>query len=1095
MMEKRAWNIHQQAAIDARGQSIVVSAAAGSGKTSVLAERVLKLIEQGEDIQNMLIVTFTNLAASEMRERIYNRLQEASSGSLRLAAQAEKCAVADISTLHAFCGRLIRDSFEHAGTSPAFGIADEVQTSRLKQAALEQVLEQAAEDERMLQFAQKFAPRGNMDNIKRIILDIYARAISLKDPPGWLESARAHFDGGGFTDELFGEYASMVRDAACDALPDLEARTALWLQSGFDAEAKKSEDDSAAFMRQAENISMESAFLPTAAQIFEPGAGNINKISSRYTNSANKKMEGLAAYQADFEAKVLGELAATAADGRFFIDLTQAFKALYAKLKRAKNLLDHDDTMHFALKALSNEEVAAKYRARYAHVFVDEYQDINEAQHAIILSLQRGGNDFLVGDVKQCIYTFRESNPDLLMRRCRQMQGGGLIEMNVNYRSAPAVVDFINGVMRHMMSADAGGVDYTGGQMLEAGAGGCGCVQIVLAGREEEQTIAAEAAEIAGQIKRLAAKGIAYSEIAVLRPEMRNSGRQIAAALVRAGIPAVNGFGAAEADFSELTVFKNLLLLIGGIRDDVALLSVMRYPHFGFNECDFAKIRLAHQPADDKSFFCAAETFTEDSPLGEKVKGFFSQIARYARLSGCMRVPDSLHKLRQEVNLRAYALTSPGAAACDAAISAFINAVSAQQPAGMAEVRDIAERLTTGRETQQNPKDAGGVYLTTIHKSKGLEFRAVILAGMHKKIDQRDVSGSVLVGRSLGLALDVLDESTHIKSPTLHKLAVARSLKREKISETVRLLYVGMTRAIEQLVLLGAGAELKEKWCETKPKGWQHSAVTHFDLLMPAVNMMCRGQGKTIESYVQIAQPESAEKMMPDKSQRLEEFFNLAKSAKPADIFEDYKYAQDIGVPSKLSVSALKRMSEKPLFRPAFVPAQADDITPAQRGTLTHTVLKHIGLEKKTQEQVRSLVGELEQRGVIAEGSQTHVDAAAICGFLQGGLAARARQAEVCLLEQPFCLQMKARECKISADSDEPVIIQGVIDLCFQENGKWVVVDYKTDAVSKEEAPLAAHKYAVQLTLYAQALARITRKPVAAAYVYFLSAGSAVLLK
>ncbi len=459
-----------------------------------------------------------------------------------------------------------------------------------------------------------------------------------------------------------------------------------------------------------------------------------------------------------------------------------------------------------------------------------------------------------------------------------------------------------------------------------------------------------------------------------------------------------------------------------------------------------------------------------------------------------MRVPDFLHKLRQEVNLRAYALTSPGAAACDAAISAFINAVSAQKPAGMAEVHDIAERLTTGRETQQNPKDAGGVYLTTIHKSKGLEFRAVILAGMHKKIDQRDVSGSVLVGRSLGLALDVLDESTHIKSPTLHKLAVARSLKREKISETVRLLYVGMTRAIEQLVLLGAGVELKEKWCETKPKGWQHSAVTHFDLLMPAVNMMCRGQGKTLEDYVRIAQPEIAEQMVPDKSQSLEEFFNLAKSAKPADIFEDYKYAQDIGVPSKLSVSALKRMSEKPLFRPVFVPAQADDITPAQRGTLTHTVLKHIGLEKKTQEQVRSLVGELEQRGVIAERSQTHVDAAAICGFLQGGLAGAPRgRPKVCLLEQPFCLQMKARECKISADSDERH--SGRDDLCFQENGKWVVVDYKTDAVSKAEAPLAANKYAVQLTLYAQALARITRKPVAAAYVYFLSAGSAVLLK
>lgn len=1092
----RKWNEHQQSAIDARGKSIVVSAAAGSGKTSVLTERVLRLIEEGEDIERMLIVTFTNLAASEMRERIYKRLQEASHQSPRLAAQAEKCAFADISTLHKFCGRLIRDNFEQAGTSPAFAIADDAQTGRLKQAALDYAIEQAMAVEKQLPLVRKFARRGDTENIRRIILSVYNRAVSLKDPQGWLVSSRAHFDGGKFVDELFDEFSHMVRDAALAAEPYLIARTALWSERGFATEADKSVQEQIAISASAQSLKMGSVILPEAAHIVVKQKGAPNRESASLTNRANKQFELLREYQGDFAAKVNAELLDTADDGRFFIDLTQMFMSRYAKLKRAKNLLDHDDTMHFALKALKSEEVADRCRNRFAHVFVDEYQDINEAQHAIIERLMRGGNDFLVGDVKQCIYTFRESNPDLLIRRCDELAGNGLIEMNLNYRSAPPVIDFINGVMRHMMSADAGGVEYAGGQVLCAGAEGDGHVEIVLAGREEDgDNLMAEAAEIVRQVKKLKSMGYDYGDIAVLRPEMRSSGRQIAAALARAGIPAVNGFGAADADFAELTVFKNLLMLIGGRGDDTVLLSVMRYPYFGFTEPEFAQIRLLQQPmAEDKSLMFAVRTFAQQGDLGDKIRGFLAQIERFARLCACMKLPDFLHWLRQQVQLREYALTSPGGAGCDAAVSAFIDAVAAQKPASLADVLDVADRLSSSREAQQSPKDAGGVYLTTIHKSKGLEFRAVLLCGLHKVIDQRDASGAVLVGRGLGLALDVMDEQTHIKSPTLHKLSVARGLKREKISETVRLLYVGMTRAIKHLILLGTGSELREAWCEPKPKGWQHSAHKHFDLLMPAVCMACRERGVELDEIVQLTEPASADEELQDKAQRLHAFFEEAKKAVPADIFESYAHAQDIGVPSKVSVSALKRRNETALLRPAFAPSDTEGITAAQRGTLTHRVLERIGLEPKTPEQIRGLVADMENRGVIEAGLQAHVNAQAISAFLDSELAARARQSPKSLCEQPFCLKMSADECGIKQGSAEPVIIQGVIDLCFLEDNAWVVVDYKTDAITPAGAQAAAEKYAVQLDLYAKALSRITGISVKQRCVYFLSAGMAVCI-
>ncbi len=1087
----RQWNERQRMAIDARGKSVVVSAAAGSGKTSVLTERVLRLIEEGEDIENMLIVTFTNLAASEMRERIYKRLQDAGTESPRLAAQAEKCAFADISTLHAFCGRLIRDNFEHAGTSPSITIASEAETARLKQEALEQAIEQAAADAAKSPIVEKYSSRGDVDQIMHIVMAIYNRAVSLKNPQQWLSDAYSHFDGGEFVDTLFEQFMGMVRTAAMDASVYLSQRSEIWREKGFYEQADESENDRIEFLRTAQAITKDNVILPVAATVSVKAKGAPNRESSTMTNRANKCMDDLRGCAGSFAAKIAQELKSEAKDGRFFIDLTRLFMSRYARAKRAKNLIDHDDTMHFALKALSVDEVAVRYRNKYAHVFVDEYQDINEAQHTIITKIQQDNNDFLVGDVKQCIYTFRESNPDLLIRRCRELQADGLIEMNTNYRSRPGVIRFINGVMRHMMTQEVGGVDYTGGQCLQPGSQGEGKAEIIIAHREDEENVEAEAREIGAQIRRLLNQGFAYGDIAILRPEITQSGRHIAKALVDMNIPISGGAGSADAGLGELSVFINALKLIHSETDDIAMLSVMRYPHFGFTEPELAQIRLGLR---DTGFCDAVRTFTRDSALGIKVQAFRETFGQYRRLAACMKLPDFLMRLRLDMRLREYALTSPGGAASEVAISAFISDVAAMGVHSLTDVLTVAERLGRAKETQQNPVESDGVYLTTIHKSKGLEFRAVILSGLHKKIDQRDTHGSVLVGRSLGLALDILDESAHIRKPTLHRLAVARGLRREKISETVRLLYVGMTRAIERLVILGAGCEIKDKWLEQKAAGWQQGASTHFDLLMPAVAMMCAENGENLEDFVRIERDDSAEEQKQGKPERLAALWEEAKAQKPESLFEDYQHKNDLGVLSKVSVSALKRMQEPEIFRPVFAPSADDGIDAAQRGTLMHRIMEHIGLEPKDEAAVEASIAQMAQKCIIDPALVSEADAGAVSRFLHSDIAARARRSQMVRAEQPFCLRMSAKEAGLSEESDESVVVQGVIDLCFVENGKWIVVDYKTDSVSKGEAQQAANKYAVQLALYAKALSRITHKDVTEMHIYFLKIGEAIKL-
>ena len=256
---------------------------------------------------------------------------------------------------------------------------------------------------------------------------------------------------------------------------------------------------------------------------------------------------------------------------------------------------------------------------------------------------------------------------------------------------------------------------------------------------------------------------------------------------------------------------------------DPALLSVMRYPYFGFTEPELAQIRIRQKETqtDDKSFYNAVRAFEEESELGQKVQSFLEKIAYYRQLSQCLKLPDFLMQIRQEAEFQIYARTSPDAKSSDSAISVLIGGASLMQDAPLRDFLSAADRMMPGNEAQK-PGETNAVYMTTIHKSKGLEFPVVILSGMHKAINQSDASGPVLVGRELGLALDIVDQKARTRRPTFHKKAVARIMKKETVSETIRLLYVGMTRAVDRLVIIGAGKAVKEKWMEDQTPGWQH---------------------------------------------------------------------------------------------------------------------------------------------------------------------------------------------------------------------------------------------------------------------------------
>ena len=1077
-MSEKVFNEHQKLAIELKGKSIVVSAAAGSGKTSVLTERVLNLIEQGEDIERMLIVTFTNLAASEMKERIYTRLSHAAAqkNDQRLAAQAEKSIFSDISTIHVFCNSLIRDNFEYAKVSPTFTVAGDADTALLKQRALDSAVE--ALEEKTGSFFMRYAPRANTSAIKGIVLKIYSRIISMPSPAEWLDTALRAFESDEFIHILFTEFKGLLSSAAGTASELLKQRSEAWEEKGFHAEAAASENERIELLRKIESIDMHNVVIPILAPVEKFSGAPYGKVSG-LTNKAAKCFEDLLEYSGDFFEAVSSQQQRAASDGRTFIELTRSFMKNYAKLKREKNLLDHDDSLHFANKVLSSETIAKRYQDKYAHVFVDEYQDINNVQHTIISRIKRHNNDFFVGDVKQCIYMFRESNPDLLIIRCKELKDTGLIEMNTNYRSSPVVIDFINGIMQNMMTEQIGGVSYTGGHKLCAGIDETGSVKVCLpVGDSPAKT---EALAIAANIRELVEEGYSYGDIAILRPEVSGGGAAIVKTLSDLSIPVTSGFSTSDPAYSDVAVYINLLRVIDADNDDVALLSVMRYPYFGFTEPELSGIRIAADKTR-KTFEEALLGFKEPSALLEKTERFWDKIKYLRLLSDTLSLPDFLMRLRNEVLFDEYSVTAPSGSDRSNALLSFISSVS--QMSHISGVLEIADRVISNIEISA-AKDSDAVFFTTIHKSKGLEFPAVILCGMHKRINQSDAQSSVLIGRRLGLALDISNTDTHIKTPTLHKKIVAEEMRNEKICETVRLLYVGMTRAKQKLIICGAVKKQSEKWQEEKQDNWQLDATSYLDLIMPALYMMKDSQPE-IESceYPQVSFAKQ------DKAAQLGRLFAEAEKTELPDSPKAYHPA--FRIPSKLSVSEIKKQRSDADFTASYLPSGDGELA-AQRGTLLHKILQKIGLDEKTPQQVGDFIDHLVEEGYADSVLAKQIDPGIISRFLQSSTAKRASVSQKCLYEAAFCLKLSAKEAGIT-DSLEPVIVQGVIDLCFIENGAWVIIDYKSDKVKEEAASEAAKKYSVQLELYSKSLSMITGKSVKEKSIYFLETGQQITI-
>ena len=859
----------QQAAVDNRGGGLLVSAAAGSGKTRVLVERLLARVEEGADVDRFLVITYTKAAAAELRSRIVQELSDRlalrpTDGHLR--RQATLVYKAGISTIHAFCAQLLRECGHLLDLDPDFRLCDEGEAGILMLRALNDVLDKRYEamDSDFAQLVDTMSAGRDDARLVQIVLDIRGRVQAHPNPAAWLAQQERAFALEGVTDPVQTPWGELLlTDAAGQAsywrrrmeeARDLCERDANLLANYGDSVAQTAQalqqfEEAAAQGWDAARNLLPIPF-PTVGRkkmVDDPAA--VERVKAIRT-ACKKRLEKLEDWFADSGEDLLADLRTVYPAMRGLFALVRDFEEAYAAEKARRGLVDFSDLEHMAVRLLVGEdgqpsELARQWSGRYDEIMVDEYQDTNEVQNAIFSALSRDGtNLFMVGDVKQSIYRFRLADPTIFLGKYRSFKPYSearegeerRVILSRNFRSRPEVLEGCNDLFRAVMSVPFGEMEYSDDQALYPGApfqpDSTYCVELDaldgdIDGEEGAEKVSRDLLEArfaAHRIRDLldqnfpvsdgegGTRPVRPSDIVILLRSPNTVLRHYARALGERDILWEAEGGGDFFGSTEISVALSLLQIVDNPRQDVPLISVLRSPVYGFSADRLAQIRAA---SPDTDFYAALAA--DD---GEDSKAFLAELDDLRFGSGDMSSHQLLWHIYDRTNLLGIFGAMEEGETRQGNLLALAELARQFEGAGHKGLFRFLTYLTRLREngnTLMPPtpgRTGGGVRIMSIHKSKGLEFPVVLLCGLARRLNREDMSRPILFHPKLGVGPKGLDVERGIEYPTLARMAVARQLEREMMAEELRLLYVAMTRAKEKLILsvalTGGGKDLEK---------------------------------------------------------------------------------------------------------------------------------------------------------------------------------------------------------------------------------------------------------------------------------------------
>ncbi len=1133
------WTDEQARAIEAEG-SAIVSAAAGSGKTAVLTERIARLIAAGTDIDRFLVVTFTRAAAAEMKKRIAARLRElAEEGTdpARLMAAAADIGRADISTIDSFCARVLRRHFQGVGLDPAFRAAEEAEAEALRAEAMEELIEDSLGEE---SFDRLMNCLGGEESFVDSVNGLYSFLCAQPDPLPWLKEAAAVALGDGELDgtPVMEEYLLRAKAAILTRAELLRSRRQE-IAGGYPDTEKLLEDDLA---RVDELMACKgyTEYATVLSGIEFPrfamkGADkelrdHVNGPRTKLREEIRTQREKYFFLSPSEQQQRLRELRPLT---EALYGFMEKFFALYGEKKREAGVIDYGDMEHMALALLRDPAIAAEYRARFEYVFVDEYQDCNPVQNEIFAAISRQDDQFYVGDVKQSIYRFRMAEPALFTEKFRAMEKtGGSLLLSRNFRSSTGVIGYVNALFSRIMTEQTGGVDYDGSARLYPAREEKGGAELHILPRsysmeyleedperDEAMLAAAEAEALfaAGRIRELVetpftdrdgtVRNYRYNDIVVLHSAPAKVAEVWVRTLSREGVPAYAEMSGGYFEAVEVQVFLNLLRIIDNPRQDIPLLSVLRSPIGGFDAEELIMLRSDHPDGD---FYSAlADAASNQTLLGAKAGSFVARLKGWRRDAPLYDLTDFMAELMDSTGFEAYVCALPGGPSRRANLEALLENAAAYGRRGQGIggfLRFMDRARDSGTIGAARVASANVVRIMSIHKSKGLEFPVVLLAGAARQFNKQEKQAPLAMDRDLGIGLKPV--RGNVKTANLLHTAVTARVWRQQVAEQMRVLYVALTRASDRLVIIASlrDMELVEKFTSPLTPATVSAAKSYLDWILPAallspgenplrelmglvelegepeVEIQLHG-GVAAEGLGALLPPEEYAAFKAEAMERgageLEERFGW-----------QYPYMEDTLLPSKVSVSQLTGNYPELAQYPAFLKDKELQQAPG-RGTAAHILMEHISIGPHTPESIDTEIARLTAEGVLSPAQAGAIKRQSVAAFFASPLGRRMAESERVERELPFNHRVSAREL-VGADTDETMLLQGVIDCCFIEDGQWVLVDYKTDFVPAGKAAQAAQRHRRQLALYRNALGALTGIPVKEMYIHFLSIGESV---
>ncbi len=1104
--------------------NVLISASAGSGKTHTMIERVKRLILSCDvNVDQILAVTFTEMAASDMKEKLKKALSDSAElDKKRIYKQLALIPTADISTLHAFCARLIRSYFFVVGLSPDFNIMDEADAKVMRLDAVDKTFKEFYDkgEDWFYNIVDRQASSRTDRALKDLVLSAYAFCDSEENPTTLMDRFLLEYSNENFDNLLSTLKADLdaqlkiILSQLTDAhllieKGDLEKGAQFTKTVIADIEYILSSKDIYIIKKPLENFAIRFAFEKKLTEeqeelkeIVKKNRDKLKKIIAKFNKNIgeNREMDLLRLNSAKEHTE-------------WFVKILKRFSHVYATEKREENLLDFNDLEHFALQILQDETIREDIKKKYKYIFIDEYQDTNGVQESI-MSLLANDNLFMVGDVKQSIYGFRGCRPEFFANKFTSMQKDGqtVLTLNHNFRSAKAVIDMVNQIFSYSMTKEFFGIDYkntsqliSGGVYPENKTGRATLHLLEKAEREEQieesprvynilqeiknpkeekdnhvaslitQIIDEELGKTYYDAKNKCERQITYNDIAILTRNKNNGYvENLVGALIKHGIPILSDVKEKICDFSEIAMIINALKLVDCFDQDIPLASTLLSPIGNFTEEDLATVVCAFSHTDltkynkQWTFLDAYNYYLENqnNDLSLRLKEFNQYFAGLRFIADFVGAQGVLNKLIDDKNLQSYLFAEHNGKKKVDRLNRLV--CSTVNNGKILTVTEFLDKVNSSPESFDfvDGGEEDAVKVMTIHASKGLEFPVVIVCGLERNMNTEDEYGDVLFSRSHGLAFKCFDDQKRSKDETLLRGVIKEELARERVKEELRLFYVALTRATYSLHLTVEGdiAKRKEVFC---------GADKFIDYVPNSIPTKIH----TLDGLTFTELKKNTQKVIISQTNK-----DVVEQMKRQFEYQ-YSFAEDTFLPLKSGVTAVSQNDESEVVHLLFNEPTPDK----ERGIIAHKIMENYSFN--TDIDLFNQVKHMVSAGVLLKEQEKSVNLNRIDSAIKSG-GLDCLKGYKLFREKAFLVGVPANKI-FKTQSEETVVLQGIIDLLAIDDDGAIIVDYKYSSLEKNSLRVQYHK---QLELYAYATEKVLGKKVKKMIIVNLFTGETIEL-